>query len=54
LALDEPQADDIVKVINEVKVAIDSSVLFNVEDMTLEYSPDRKGLVLSGNESNCC
>jgi Fe-S cluster assembly iron-binding protein IscA len=54
LALDEPQAEDTVKIINEVKVAIDSSVLFNVEEMTLEYNPDRKGLVLTGNESDCC
>jgi Fe-S cluster assembly iron-binding protein IscA len=54
LALDEPEAEDTVVVINEIKVAIDPSIQFNVEDMTLDLNKERGGLMLVGNESDCC
>lgn len=54
LALDEPDEKDIVVFINEIKVAIDPNIESNIHDLTLEFDQEANGLVLLGNESNCC
>lgn len=56
LALDEPEENDVVETINEIKVAIDSMVVQFTENLTLDRqdTPDGAGLVMLGNESNCC
>ena len=56
LALDEPEEKDIVETINGIKVAIDSMVVQETENLTLDRqdSPEGAGLVMLGNESNCC
>ena len=54
LALDEPDENDEVVTINEVLVAIDPDIEPYTEELTLEFNQDANGLVLSGNESNCC
>lgn len=53
LALDEPEEDDQISVINEIQVAIESTVIEQTEGLTLDYDENRQGLVLLGNDS-CC
>jgi len=54
LALDEPGENDIVVTISDVMVAIDPDIEPYTEDLTLDFSKEANGLVLLGNESNCC
>lgn len=54
LALDEPEEKDKVVNINEVVVAIDPDIEPYTENLTLDFSQEANGLVLVGNESNCC
>ncbi|MED4355104.1 hypothetical protein P9265_22890 [Schinkia azotoformans] len=56
MALDEPEETDLVETINGIKVAIDSMVIQATENLTLDRqdSPEGAGLVMLGNESNCC
>jgi HesB-like selenoprotein len=54
LALDEPDEKDKVVTINEVLVAIDPDIEPYTENLTLDFSQEANGLVLLGNESNCC
>jgi Fe-S cluster assembly iron-binding protein IscA len=54
LALDEPEADDKLVIINEVQVAIDPQIEPYTEGLTLDFNKEVNGLVLLGNESDCC
>ncbi|WP_462411468.1 hypothetical protein [Neobacillus sp. Marseille-QA0830] len=54
LALDEPENNDKVVIVNEIKVAIDPDIEPFTEELTLEFNKEANGLVLLGNESNCC
>ncbi|MCM3767648.1 hypothetical protein [Neobacillus niacini] len=54
LALDEPDEKDIVVTVNEVLVAIDPDVEPYTENLTMDFNQEANGLVLLGNESNCC
>ena len=54
LALDESDEKDKVVTINEVSVAIDPDIEPYTDDLTLDFSKEANGLVLLGNESNCC
>jgi Fe-S cluster assembly iron-binding protein IscA len=54
LALDEPDENDKVVTINEVQVAIDPDIEPYTDSLTLDYNQESKGLVLLGNESDCC
>jgi Fe-S cluster assembly iron-binding protein IscA len=54
LALDEPDEKDMVVTINEVSVAIDPDIEPYTENLTLDFSEEARGLVLLGNESDCC
>lgn len=40
--------------INEVKVAIDPQIEPYTEGLTLDFNQEANGLVLLGNESDCC
>ncbi len=55
LALDEPREDDKLEVINGITVAIDTKILPQTENLTLDFqdTPQGKGLVMLG-ENNCC
>lgn len=54
LALDEPDEKDKVVKINEIQVAIDPDIEPFTDNLTLDFSEEASGLVLLGNESNCC
>jgi HesB-like selenoprotein len=54
LAQDEPDEKDKVITINEVLVAIDPDIESYTENLTLDFSHEANGLVLLGNESDCC
>jgi Fe-S cluster assembly iron-binding protein IscA len=54
LALDEPEENDKVVTINEIQVAIDADIEPFTSDLTLEFNKEANGLVLLGNESDCC
>ena len=54
LALDEPEADDIIETINEIQVAIDPEIKPHTESMILDHDQDNERLVLLGNDSDCC
>ncbi|WP_180954855.1 MULTISPECIES: hypothetical protein [Bacillus] len=54
LALDEPDKDDKVVTINGIHVAIDPNIEPYTESLTLEINQEKNGLVLLGNESDCC
>ena len=54
LALDEPAENDEVVNINEIQVAIDPDIEPYTENLTLDFSEEANGLVLLGNESDCC
>lgn len=55
VALERPQADDTVTMVNEVEVAIDSRVADQTGGLTLDFVQDEQGagLTISGG-SNCC
>jgi Fe-S cluster assembly iron-binding protein IscA len=52
LALDEPEANDKIVTINEIRVAVDPNIEPYTETLTLDYL--NGGLALLGNESDCC
>lgn len=54
LSLNEPHDDDIVQVINGIRVAIENRAVPYVKGISLDYqeTSSGSGLVLSG--SNCC
>jgi hypothetical protein len=52
MALDEPEANDQVVVINEIRVAFEAEIVPHTEGLTLDLL--NGGLALLGNESNCC
>ena len=54
LALEEPTKNDQVVAINEITVAIDPDIEPYTENLTLDFNQEANGLVLLGNESNCC
>ena len=54
LALDEPDENDKVVTINEILVAIDTNIEPYTDNLILDYSQEANGLVLLGNESDCC
>lgn len=54
LALDEPEAEDIIETINDITVAIDPTIKSNTVDLTVDISGDKKGLALLGDTGNCC
>jgi Fe-S cluster assembly iron-binding protein IscA len=54
LSLDEADKNDKVLIINEVQVAIESDIEPYTENLTLDFNQEMNGLVLLGNESNCC
>ncbi|MGJ7913779.1 hypothetical protein [Neobacillus sp. LXY-1] len=54
LALDEPDENDQVVTINEILVAIDFNIEPYTENVILDFSQEKNGLVLLGNESDCC
>nr|WP_017755316.1 hypothetical protein [Calidifontibacillus oryziterrae] len=56
MALDEPEEKDVVETINEIKVAIDTMVVEMTKDLTIDWqdTPNGAGLVMLGNDSNCC
>jgi HesB-like selenoprotein len=54
LALDEPEADDIIVTINEIQVAIDPMIEPNIEDLILDRSGNGKGISMIGNTGRCC
>lgn len=54
LALDEPDKNDIVVNINEIQVAIDPDIEPYTDGLTLDFNQEANGIVLLGNESNCC
>lgn len=54
LALDEPESEDKITTINEIQVAIDPQIEEHLEGLTLDFDKSQNGLVLLGNESDCC
>jgi Fe-S cluster assembly iron-binding protein IscA len=54
LALDEPDEKDRVLTINKIVVAIDPDIEPYTGNLTLDFNQEANGLVLVGNESNCC
>ncbi|WP_206915774.1 adhesin [Alicyclobacillus suci] len=54
LSLDEPHEDDIVEIINDIKVAIENRVVPHTQGVTLDFQSTEagSGLVLLG-QSNC-
>ena len=54
LALDEPQADDIIVNINDINVAIDPRIKPNTQDLILDRSGNGKGISMIGDTGNCC
>ena len=40
--------------INEIQVAIDPDIEPYTDGLTLDFNQEANGLVLLGNESNCC
>lgn len=54
LSLAEPLSDDIVEVINDIKVSIENRVVPHTQDVTLDFRSTEagSGLVLVG-QSNC-
>ena len=54
LALDEPEKNDRVVTINEIAVAIEAEIEPYTNDLTLDFNQEVNGLVLLGNESDCC
>ena len=54
LTLDEPEADDIIVTINDIKVAIDPIIEPNTEDLILDRSGNGQGISMIGNTGRCC
>ena len=54
MALDEPEAEDKVITINEIQVAIDPNIESYTEALVLDLDKQMNGLVLRGNDSDCC
>lgn len=54
LALDEPDKNDKIVTINEIQVAIDPDIEPYTDGLILDFNQEANGLVLVGNESNCC
>ncbi|MBU9713358.1 hypothetical protein [Evansella tamaricis] len=56
LSLDETAEDDIIEVINGISVAFDPMIHSHTKELTLELkvTPEGKGLMITGNESDCC
>ncbi|WP_158282135.1 hypothetical protein [Salipaludibacillus keqinensis] len=56
LALDEPTDNDVVEEVNGIQVAFDKAIHGQTNDMALDYqeTQDGGGLVMTGNESDCC
>ncbi len=54
LALDEPGENDKVITINEILVAIDPNIESYTDNLVLEFDQESNGLVLLGNEADCC
>ncbi|MEH6908602.1 MULTISPECIES: iron-sulfur cluster biosynthesis family protein [Neobacillus] len=52
--MDKPDDNDKVVTINEIQVAIDPDIEPYTEGLTLDFNQEANGLVLVGNESNCC
>ncbi|KPV45657.1 hypothetical protein [Alicyclobacillus ferrooxydans] len=54
LSLDEPHDDDIVQIINDIKVAIENRVVPHTQDVSLDFKSTEagSGLVLVG-QTNC-
>ncbi|WP_191090839.1 hypothetical protein [Niallia endozanthoxylica] len=50
MALDEPQANDQVEVINGVQIAIEQDLIEYTTSLTLDYN-EYRGFVLSGMQS---
>ncbi|MED3551395.1 hypothetical protein [Cytobacillus praedii] len=53
MALDEPEKEDKVVIINDIQVAIDPQLEHEVNELVIEYDRGRNAIVLSGNESEC-
>jgi hypothetical protein len=53
LALDEPESDDKVVVINEIQVAMESDLEEYTLDLTLEFDRYRESFYWSGNDFGC-
>jgi len=55
LSLDEPDINDVVRVINGIKVAFENRIVPHAQNVTLDYqvTPSGSGLVMLGN-SGCC
>lgn len=49
-----PDEHDKVFIINEIQVAMDADIEPYTDDLILDYDHASNGLVLLGNESNCC
>lgn len=54
LALDEPGEEDKISEINGITVAIDPNIENVTQNLVLDFSQEANGLVLLGNESDCC
>jgi Fe-S cluster assembly iron-binding protein IscA len=54
LALDGPDKNDVVVTVNEIQVAIDPDIEPFTGSLTLDFDKENNGLMLLGNESNCC
>lgn len=54
LSLDGPENNDKVVTINEIQVAIVPDIEPFTGGLTLDFNQEANGLVLLGNESNCC
>jgi len=56
VALDEPTEEDVVEDVNGITVAFDKLIHGQTAGMSLEFqeTPQGGGLVLRGNESDCC
>ncbi|WP_313799145.1 hypothetical protein [Cytobacillus sp.] len=53
MALDEPEAEDKVIIMNDIQVAIDPQLEEDVKELVIEYDRGRNAIVLSGNEGEC-
>jgi Fe-S cluster assembly iron-binding protein IscA len=52
--MDLPDDNDKVITINDIQVAIDPDIEPYTDNLTLDFNKESNGLVLLGNESNCC
>lgn len=52
MSLEEPQPQDIVKEINQIKVAFSANIEEYARDLVFEYIPESGGFALLGG-SNC-